>query len=261
MTLRDRLLLLAAGGAAVYTLMREFRKQDETLAQIQQVQADLQQDLTDQSRYITQQNQSLLWLYTQFEFTAPLPGMRGWYVSPDFAALLVELLRKHQPEVVLEFGGGTSTMIVAKTLQQLGRGHIITVDAIDHFAEITQQNVNRQGLADYVTVMVAPTTRVELNGRGWMWYDTDILNKIEKADFMIVDGPSQFNSPHRMVRYPALPCMHQRLTDNAVVVLDDTNREDEAMIAKRWQEEFPEYKQTAEYEYFEKGAIILQRQP
>lgn len=259
MKLRDTALLLATGGAAAYALLRGYQKQTGMLSAIEQSQQQLQANLDEQSRYISQQNQALIWLYSQFDFAAPLPGMRGWSISPDFAALLVELLRRHQPRTVLEFGGGTSTLIAAKTMQQLGHGHIITVEAIDRFAEITRTNLRHQGVEEFVTVVHAPLTPLELDGQTWLWYDATAFDHVEQIDVMVVDGPAQYNNPRRMARYPALPCLDGRLSSSAIVVMDDTNREDEDRIAQRWLQEYPDYRLLKNYDYFEKGARVLEK--
>ena len=72
---------------------------------------------------------------------------------------------------------------------------------------------------------------------------------------LIVDGPPA--TMGEMARYPALPSLHARLADNCVILMDDGNREDERLTAKRWTTEFPEF--SAEFLYLEKGAYLLRR--
>ena len=42
-----------------------------------------------------------------------------------------------------------------------------------------------------------------------------------------------------MIRYPALPLLHLHLAEHALILLDDTNRPDERLIAQRWLAEIP----------------------
>lgn len=217
--------------------------------------------LNNESKEITRQTQALMWLYSQLDFRAPLPPMRGWAISPDFAALLVERLRQCQPQTVLEFGGGTSTLITAQTLKQMGRGHVIAVEALAPFAVQARADVQRLGLEDVATVIHAPLTRVNVNRQMWQWYDPQPFAHVTDIDFLMVDGPAQHNNPQRMTRYPALPLIASRLTDNALIVMDDTNRDDEQSIVRRWLTEFDSIQTVVEHSEFEKGAVVLQHSP
>jgi predicted O-methyltransferase YrrM len=260
LTWRERVALLVAGGAAAAGAYRAFRRRSESLTQIQKQQQRLREQLTDEGRCISRQTQTLLWLYSQFDFPAPLPPVRGWAASPDLLALLVVLLRQHQPSTVVELGGGTSTIIVAKVLRELRVGRLLTLEALEPFTHQIRDNLALHKLDDVVQVTHAPLTRVNVEGQAWMWYDTTTLDGIDEIDFLVVDGPAQHNNPRRMARYPAMPLLYDKLAPGAVVVMDDTNREDERLIAERWADEFPDLQRTTTYPEYEKGAVIFIKQ-
>ncbi len=259
-TWRERAALFLVGGAAAFSTYRALRLQSQQLTAIQQQQQHLQEQLTNESRYISRQTQALMWLYRQFDFPAPLPPTRGWAASPDFMALLVILLRQHEPSTVVELGGGTSTVIIAKTLRALREGRLLTLEALEPFTHEVNDNLDLQNLSDVVQVKHAPLTRVDVNGQAWMWYDTAALDGVDEIDFLIVDGPAQYNNPRRMARYPALPLLYDKLAPGAVVVMDDTNREDEQLIADRWADEYPALKRIGDYSEYEKGAVTFIKQ-
>ncbi|MEL6149167.1 MAG: class I SAM-dependent methyltransferase [Chloroflexota bacterium] len=259
MSLRNNLLWLAAGSAAVYTVLRELRKQDTRLTEIEAQQAALQIQIRDEGRNLYRQMQAVTWLHDQFKFTVPLPPMRGWAVSPDFATLLVTLIREHTPQTVVELGGGTSTILTAKTLRELREGKVYAVEAVAPFAENARANLQQHGLEDIATVIHAPITRVSAGERSLIWYDVDELETLPEIDMLIVDGPAQYNQERRMVRYPALPMLYSKLAHNAIIVIDDTLREDERLTAERWLTEFPDIRQIAEYTELEKGALVFKR--
>jgi hypothetical protein len=52
-----------------------------------------------------------------------------------------------------------------------------------------------------------------------------------------------------------LPLLRERLSDDAVIVLDDVHRHDERVILRRWLSEYPEY--TATVVEHTKGAAAL----
>jgi hypothetical protein len=247
----------ALGGAAALGVMRMLYRQHTALVDLQRTQQQLADQLTDESKQITRQTQALLWLYSQLDLRVPLPPMRGWVISPDFASLLIDLLRQHQPRTVVEFGGGTSTLITAQALKQMGHGHVIAIEAIAAFAQQTAENIQRNNLQNVATVLHAPLTRVDVHGQEWEWYDPAAFADVTDIDFMVVDGPAQHDNPRRLARYPALPMMAERLTKPAVILLDDTKRDDERQIIDRWQHEFTSVQTLATYDEFEKGAVVL----
>ena len=45
---------------------------------------------------------------------------------------------------------------------------------------------------------------------------------------LIVDGPAETTEP--LIRYPAVPVLYDRLSDDAVILLDDADRTEEERI-------------------------------
>src|SRR5262249_4080355 len=48
------------------------------------------------------QVEALLSLHSVIRFKHPLPPMRGWGISPDFALILVSVIREHKPRIIVE---------------------------------------------------------------------------------------------------------------------------------------------------------------
>jgi hypothetical protein len=101
---------------------------------------------------------------------------------------------------------------------------------------------------------------VTVEGEEFQWYRPAALPPPAAADrcgLLVIDGP-----PARLgslMRYPALPLLHRRLAGDAVVVLDDANRDDEREILRRWGERYPEF--DIELLRHEKGTAVLYRRP
>jgi hypothetical protein len=72
---------------------------------------------------------------------------------------------------------------------------------------------------------------------------------------LIIDGPPGLTQ--ELARYPALPILLRMLSDDAVILLDDASRTDEAKIVKLWQKEFTDF--IIEEIEAEKGAVVLHR--
>lgn len=198
-----------------------------------------QQVLQLENKVLYRQMEALFALYHKIDFQAPLLNMRSWVASPDLLAVLSALIQKHEPLTIFEAGGGTSTIISAYSLQQLGSGHVYAVDHQEEFANLAQQELYHHDLTDYATVIHAPLVTVEIDGTEWQWYDMSKLTDIDDIDLMLVDGPPQYGSPSDMARYPALPLMHNKLNLDALILVDDADREEDKAMCLRWEEEFP----------------------
>lgn len=206
-----------------------------------------------------EQVEALLGLYAVLPVRTPLPPMRKWAISPDFARLLVETIRNERPQTVVELGAGTSTVINGYALEVLGRGgQIVSLEHLAPFAERSRSLLAEHGLDQIATVIHAPLVAVTVNGETWRWYNPAALVELpDSIDLLVVDAPPQAGNPQPMARYPALPLMLERLSDRAVILVDDAARDDEQAMLKRWLAEFDGFVLT-EIET-EKGAAILKR--
>jgi predicted O-methyltransferase YrrM len=175
--------------------------------------------------------QALLQLHRMIDIREPLPMLTGWAASPQLACTIVSLMRERRPETIVELGSGSSTLIMGYAAEQAGHGRVVALDHLEKYGEQTHEQIRRHGLEEWAEVCYAPLTDVKLNGETWRWYTLDQLD-VSTVDMLIVDGP-----PHKTrskARYPAVPMLIDRLSDGAVVVLDDAYREAESEIAATW---------------------------
>ncbi|PEN12324.1 hypothetical protein CRI94_14985 [Longibacter salinarum] len=178
--------------------------------------------------------QALLFVYEMLDVEAPLPDLTEWAISPQLAATLIRLVRDKQPEVVLEVGSGSSTVVMSYVMEQLDRGRVISLDHSAEYTEMTRSQIEKHGLSHRVDVIHAPLVDTEIGGEVWPWYDVGDVD-LPPIDVLFVDGPPQ--STRSLARYPAVPVLRDNLSGNAVIVLDDAYRPDESEIADRWASE------------------------
>jgi hypothetical protein len=77
---------------------------------------------------------------------------------------------------------------------------------------------------------------------GAPWYGTGAVALLPGTiELLLVDGPPGYGEGMSHSRYPAMPALESRLAANAVVILDDADREAEREIAARWSEECSEW--------------------
>lgn len=105
-------------------------------------------------------------------------GRHSWPISPDFALYLIELLELNDYDLIVEFGSGISTAIIAKTLAKMAtkRSSKPPVDFVsfDHLEKYYQQNraqLAHAGLADTVQLTLAPLKEwLAPNGNTYPYY-------------------------------------------------------------------------------------------
>lgn len=170
-----------------------------------------------------------------------------WSIDGRFGEILVRHLLERRPRLVLECGSGTSTVLIAHCLKQMDVGKIISLEHIGKFASAARQRLKKDGLEEISTVLETPLRQWSLNGEELIWYNFDPKAHLQQTiDMLIVDGPPGGTGP--LARYPAVPVLKEWLSPNAVIILDDGNREAEKEIAKRWIEEL-----NATYEFYPEG--------
>lgn len=182
----------------------------------------------------------------------PLPTMAGWAISSDSAKAIIEIFKNHKIKTVLDLGSGTSSVIFGYLLEGTKGASVISVDHDVNFSSITRNNLDIHGLSDVVSVYSKPLKKQKINGKTCVWYD---LPEVENVDMVLVDGPPA--STQRHARYPALPVVYDKLSNNAIVILDDYNREEEREVVNRWLKEYPDF--TLEEIKTDKGLAVLYR--
>ncbi|HRO79685.1 MAG TPA: class I SAM-dependent methyltransferase [Acinetobacter towneri] len=213
----------------------------------------LEQEKSESLYRTYQQIQSFIGLNNILHLPWPLPSLRGWAASPDFLLLLAEHVLQHKPNYIVECSSGASTVVLAQCAKLNGYGHILSLEHDAHYAERTRQQLIKQGLKDWATVIDAPLRDYEFNEQNYRWYTLNEQIKSTRTDMLVIDGPPA-NLGH-CARYPAGPLLLPLLNENGVVFLDDANRPDEQEIIQRWINEFKKFN-VHSYDC-EKGAVSL----
>lgn len=197
------------------------------------------------------QVQALLALERRLTLPKALPAMRGWVGSPDFLLRVAELMLSRQPATVVECSSGISTLVIARTLQMNGSGHLYSLEHDAQYAEKTRSLLVEYGLQEWASVIDAPLVKSAYPSA---WYDLNNLpEQVSAIDALVIDGPPSATGP--LARYPALPAFADRLNSNPIILADDTDRDDERAMLARWKMEFSEFRH--DDLHCEKGCIML----
>lgn len=233
-----------------YTLHRVRRVHKRTFEIENQIRKLGSNGLQDEFRQI----QALLSLEKELGLGLNLPSLRGWAASPDFLLVLVRLIRSRKPETILECGSGATTIAMARCAQQLGRGHIYSLDHDPTYAERTRKFLADAGLEKWATIIDAPLMDHSAGEEVLEWYS---LKELPDSDFdiLVVDGPP--TRADKLARYPAIPLLFKQLSANSLIVLDDASRPEEIRIAQMWEDEFPFTRLIAHD--CEKGCVVFRK--
>jgi hypothetical protein len=195
--------------------------------------------------------------------TGNLPSINterhAWPVSPDFALYLIELIEFNDYDLIIEFGSGISTVIIAKTIANMAKRRqgkppvdLISFDHLDQYYQQTLTKLKHEGLDATVQLHHAPLYDYTApNSKVYPYYAClDILAEAAQRHavdslrvLVIVDGPPGVTGPH--ARYPAGPIIFSLFKGAQIdLLLDDYIRDDEKEIAKLWQEELKAAEQT-----------------
>jgi len=163
----------------------------------------------------------------------------GWAMDPHLGKTLAQIIARHEPESILECGSGTSTVFMAQCLKrEITGGHVVALEHLERFAGETRQLLKEHKVEEYGEVITASMEQRSVDGRKQPWYGVDLHQLEEKCpiDLLVVDGPPGDTSPR--ARFPALPLLHEYVSDDCIVILDDGDREEEVGIAKEWAQIF-----------------------
>jgi hypothetical protein len=210
---------------------------------------------------ITRQMEAFIQLHT---LIGPIPGqLHGWPISADFALHMLHQLLAEPPELVIEFGSGTSTFLL---LQGLARAYpqrsgsvqgsrsapqLLSYEHLPAFHARTAELIAPCRLRRHAQLLLAPLVPWSDARGSYSFYSQ--LDRITTAVaalrrkrqqplrrlLIVVDGPPGATGPQ--ARYPVLPALLQAIpVDPArplqvTLLLDDLIRADEQATATAWQ--------------------------
>jgi hypothetical protein len=202
-----------------------------------------------------------------------LGEMHGWPISPDIGMYLIRRVELGAYDVLLEFGSGVSTLLMAKAAMNIrARGGKAPVHVV--FEHLEEYYFQTAALLESGGVRQA--TQLELTplepyfapgGVAFQFYgcssalgalrDESRSNNSQRI-LVVVDGPPGSTGPH--ARFPALPVVLSLFGDCEVdVLVDDYARKEEREIVEMWSSHLDKLG-IAHYGTalrFEKGAYML----
>ena len=161
-----------------------------------------------------------------------LPNLGSWKADVGLLTLVVDHILEAKPKLVVEFGAGASTLIVARALQLAGGGTHIAFDQHEDFVRATSAWLGDHGLSADIRAAALRRTS-EWPG---LWYDHGEMPG--GIDLMLIDGPPW--TIHPCTR-GAAATLFAKMAVGGTIMLDDAARPGERLVARRWKREWPNF--------------------
>lgn len=201
---------------------------------ILQVYRRLTNNLKDKINILSYEN-----LINNLNLNTPLLFSK-WTLNIDVLRIIIEDIYLRDKINILELGSGNSTIILSYILKKLNSGKIYSIEHEEIFYNKTKKLLEINNLNNVCELFFSSLEKIKINNEDFLWYKLDFINNIDNIDILIVDGPPAFIQKNS--RFPALPLLKEKLSQNAVVYLDDGKREDEKSIIEEWRKLFPEFR-------------------
>jgi predicted O-methyltransferase YrrM len=164
-------------------------------------------------------------------------SLGGWAIDGATIDTIAELVRELRPRAVVEFGSGTSTVVLAALMRELHADRwprVVSVENDSSSLEQTRIALGERGLADVAEVVHAPLGRTDDDQPPCYLVDDVAASflRLHPPELIFVDGPSLQSGASRLSTLDLVVPFLQR---DAIVLLDDALRDAELCIAEAWQ--------------------------
>jgi len=149
-------------------------------------------------------------------------------ISPDFGRALFRLVAALKPRSILEFGAGSSSLVLSLALRHIGGGRLTSVEHAPKFSAASWNRVEETGI-DALLIHAPLALRLHSQGLLYQYRGLDRLTSRGPFDFVLVDAPPGVYGRDATL-YQALP----HLNPGSFLLLDDAARVQDGTVINRW---------------------------
>jgi len=168
------------------------------------------------------------------KLTASLP-VGNWALDAAAIDCLVELVRAERPPTIVEFGSGTSTVVLASLLAERHRNgpRLVSFEQDPAWAEHTRAALAERSLDRMATVIQLPLGERTGGPPGYLMTEeaAELLRRLAPR-LVLVDGPTLDSGASRL---GTLDLVAPYLRHDARLLLDDALRDAELCVAAAWE--------------------------
>jgi predicted O-methyltransferase YrrM len=169
-------------------------------------------------------------------FAALLSGeaLGYWALGPRTLELVAAQVAAKAPRLILEFGSGVSTVLLAALARDLPDAVVVSIDQSPEFSAKTRELLRARDLDALVTLLTFPPRDQVIEGYSTNCYAIDetlaASLRGRPVDLVLIDGPAGSAG----ARFGTVPLVAEHLADGAALILDDAYRDGELEVADRW---------------------------
>ena len=177
-----------------------------------------------------------------------------WPITPDMGRLLARLVMHGGRRRVLEFGAGSSSLVLARALALAGGGRLTSLEQHPEWCAEQWRSVLAHDAVDAELEPVHPRLTVGRAGLAHVFTDARAaVSRRGPYDLVFVDAPQWYYG-----RDGALPLVLRHLAPGAWIVMDDAERSNERWTVSRWLDACPTLRLVVfDPDFGERGVAIL----
>jgi len=158
------------------------------------------------------------------------PPSDPWSISPQLGTLLFRLVTEYSASHVLEFGAGSSSVVLAAALAEHGGGQLTSIEEDPRWCAKCWEQVGHAARVDAELVGARPKLTWGLPGPYYAYRDAGTrIAARGPYDLIPIDAPQYYYG-----RDGALHIAHEQMAVGALIVLDDAGRSSERWSVRRW---------------------------
>jgi len=159
----------------------------------------------------------------------------SWAITRDLARVLAFAVIVPRCMNVLEFGAGSSSLVLATALSVAGGGKLTSVEQNPQWCIEKWAIVKQKENVDSHMITAQPKLSIGKIGVYYAFKDAiEVISERGPYDMVVIDGP-QFCYG----RDGAIPIIYNHLAPNARIILDDARRGSERWAIFRWLKTYP----------------------
>lgn len=155
-----------------------------------------------------------------------------WALSPNACRLLGLWIRTRRPRMVVEFGAGASTYVIAAEIAAIPGAQFASFeDRLDVYNQVQGALVAR-GLGTVGRVYRCDIGLGWYGGRPLFFYriPDSLWRRLPPVELALIDGPPEYNYGREAAGYKLLP----KMAPGGWIMLDDAHRPHERQCVENW---------------------------
>ncbi len=160
------------------------------------------------------------------------PWDDSWALHPKVCQMLGRWIREQKPRIVVEFGSGFSTYLIAAELRGIPGAQLFSFEHHPIIHEKVQRGLMERGLDNQVRLSLCPLSIGLYGGRPLISYQIPrrVWQAIPPVELALVDGPPGDAFGREAAGYRLLP----KMAPDGWILLDDADRSHERACVDRW---------------------------